>query len=302
MKTLIITLVSKPEQYTLEEPLVNTLFRKLEKKGYQIANFHWLSTNEACDIELYADDVVTIRALVTKILEEFPVDVFVQEKTENRMKKLLISDMDSTIIEQECIDELADVLGIKEQVSEITTRAMNGEIDFPSALRERVALLKGLKSSDLQGVYDDKISFMAGAKTLVATMNKKGTRCVLVSGGFTFFTEQVAKKIGFESHHANMLDFQNGILTGNVVEPILDKEAKVHALQQHAKELGISEHDVVALGDGANDLPMLRMAGLGVACHAKKAVKDEISYQVNHTTLESALFLQGIKRSEFVSN
>jgi phosphoserine phosphatase len=300
MQNFIVTIVTNPSQYTLDETIVNKIFRILEKQSSLVSGFSWLSVGEACDITLQAPSEKALREALLVYLADKPVDSFIQEKSEQRLKKLLISDMDSTIIEQECIDELADSLGIKPQVADITAKAMNGELDFPSALKERVALLKGLEESILQSVFENKITFMPGAKTLIATMNKLDTRCVLVSGGFTFFTQRVAKALGFAEHQANQLDFHQGKLTGKVIEPILDKEAKVEALEAQIAQLGITGNDVLALGDGANDLPMLERAALGIACHAKDAVKRVIHHQVNHTTLESVLFAQGIKREEFV--
>lgn len=300
MNELIITIVADLSQYRLDEHLVNKIFQKLERKKGSIIGFSWLSTQEACDIEVQDINKELAYAAVINAIEENPVDIFIQEKSSNRRKKFLISDMDSTIIEQECIDELADTLGLKEEVSAITAKAMNGELDFPSALRERVALLENLKESDLQKVYDDKITFMPGAKTLIQTMKKSGAYCLLVSGGFTFFTEKVKNTLGFDDHKANILDFNNGLLTGKVIDPILDKQDKLDSLNYHVARLNIADNDVISLGDGANDLPMLKAAGLAIAHHAKQAVKDVIPTQINHTNLESALFAQGFKRDEFI--
>ncbi|MFN8929519.1 MAG: phosphoserine phosphatase SerB [Alphaproteobacteria bacterium] len=209
-------------------------------------------------------------------------------------KKLLISDMDSTMIAQECIDELADLVGKKPHVAAITERAMNGELDFKAALSERVALLKGLTTADLARVMAERITLMPGAKTLIATMKARGCHTVLVSGGFTFFTARVAAATGFHEDHANHLDMENDHLTGKVVEPILDKESKLHLLQHIAAQKNLTLQETLAIGDGANDLPMLNAAGLGVAYHAKKMVQQQVTARINHNDLSALLLVQGI--------
>jgi len=205
-------------------------------------------------------------------------------------KKLLISDMDSTMIEQECIDELADFVGKKEFVAAITERAMRGELEFEAALRERVALLAGLPVEKLQECFDKKITMMKGAKELIAAFKITGGKCVLVSGGFTFFTERVANVLGFDEHYANTLEIENGALTGKVIEPILGKEAKLAELHRQCEMLGITPANVIALGDGANDLPMLQAAGLGIAYRAKPAVQAAVASRMNHSSLAEILF------------
>ena len=206
-------------------------------------------------------------------------------------KKLLISDMDSTMIEQECIDELADFVGKKAHVANITERAMNGELVFEDALRERVALLAGLPVEKLQQCFDERITMMGGAKELVAAFKKQGGKCVLVSGGFTFFTERVAKMLGFDEHYANVLEIANGKLTGKVAEPILGKEAKLAELHRQCKMLGCTPENVIAIGDGANDLPMLKAAGLGIAYHAKPSVQAQVSARINFGDLSSVIHI-----------
>lgn len=204
-------------------------------------------------------------------------------------KKLLISDMDSTMIEQECIDELADFVGKKEYVAAITERAMRGELVFEEALRERVALLAGLPVEKLQACSLQKITMMRGAKELVAAFKKQGGKCVLVSGGFTFFTERVAKTLGFDEHYANTLEIKDGALTGRVTPPILGKEAKRAELHRQCELLGITPANVIAIGDGANDLPMLQAAGLGIAYHAKPAVQAAVASHINHGDLSDVI-------------
>ena len=211
----------------------------------------------------------------------------------NRHKKLFISDMDSTLIHQECIDETADALGLKKQVALITEKAMRGEIDFHKALHERVALLKGLSETALLEIWQDKISIMEGAKPCLQRMKQNGATTILVSGGFTFFAEKVAKILGFDYYYANELVIEKGVLTGEVKEPILGQEAKLDYLKQHINALGITQHDAIAIGDGANDLKMIGHAGMGIAYQAKPAVRHEAAFQLNHTDLRGVLYLQG---------
>jgi phosphoserine phosphatase len=207
--------------------------------------------------------------------------------------------MDSTIIQQECIDEIADFAGVKPVVAAITERAMRGELDFASALRERLSLLRGLPVSDLQRVADERLALMPGARTLVRTMKTHGAYCALVSGGFTFFTAIVARMVGFDAHFANTLETADGRLTGRVVEPILGREAKLAALQALAVEHGIQGPETLAVGDGANDLAMVKAAGLGVAFHAKPLVAAEADAAITHGDLTALLYLQGYRREEF---
>ncbi|MGQ0564308.1 MAG: phosphoserine phosphatase SerB [Gemmobacter sp.] len=210
-----------------------------------------------------------------------------------RRKRLLLADMDSTMIRQECIDELAAEAGVGAQVAAITARAMNGELPFEGALRERVALLKGLPFAVIDRVLDHRITLMPGAQALVATMRAGGAMAALVSGGFTAFTARVAAALGFDEHRANVLQVADGHLTGTVAEPILGQAAKVQALEDLSLRLGIAPADVIAVGDGANDLGMLGRAGLGVALHAKPAVQAACDLRINHGDLTALLYLQG---------
>lgn len=218
----------------------------------------------------------------------------------NRKKKLLISDMDSTIIGQECLDELADFAGLKAEVSAITERAMRGELDFAGALTQRVAMLKGLGLQALETCYRERISLNPGARELVATMRTHGARTVLVSGGFRYFTSRVAALAGFDADRANTLADDGKSLTGDVGRPILGREAKLAALQEETAALGGAPVDAVAMGDGANDLDMIRAAGLGVAYKAKPIVAAETRARIQHTDLRAALFFQGYRVDEIV--
>lgn len=217
---------------------------------------------------------------------------------------LLVADMESTIIEQEMIDELADYVGLRDKISAITARAMRGELDFESSLRVRVAMLAGLDAGVLDEVYDKRVTLMPGAETLIKTMKANGAYCALVSGGFTVFTERVAARLGFDEHQANMLEIENGKLTGRVREPILGRAAKRQALERIARTLGIHLMETIAVGDGANDLDMLAAAGLGVAFRAKPKVQEAAGalpngVVVNDGDLTALLYLQGYRQDEF---
>ena len=241
-----------------------------------------------------------LRQEAAAAVAELPVDwALVPEAA--RRKKLLVADMDSTIINVECLDELADFAGIKAEIAAITERAMRGELEFEPALRERVAKLKGLVIGSLQRTYDDRVQLNRGARTLVRTMSASGARCVIVSGGFTFFTSRVAQAAGFHTHRANLLLDDGATLTGQVQEPILGRAAKLNALREEAAALGIGPNEALAIGDGANDLDMIKAAGLGIAYRAKLLVAAEAHARIDHTSLETALFFQGYARGEFVT-
>ena len=218
--------------------------------------------------------------------------------TEGRRKRLLIADMDSTIIGVECIDELADFAGVKPMVSEITERAMRGELDFEAALKARVALLRGLPESVLEQCYEARVTLNPGARALVRTMDALGAKTALISGGFTFFSARVAAAAGFAVNQANVLLAEEGVLTGEVSEPILGREAKYAALLRFSE--GFGPEGAIAVGDGANDLDMLREAGAGVAMHAKPVVAAQVDLRINHADLTALLYLQGYAAEEFV--
>ncbi len=253
----------------------------------------------ALDLLVDGPPVETHQAVKAAVGER-PVDFAVQP-VENRRKRLLIADMDSTIINVECLDELADFAGVKDKVSEITERAMRGELAFEGALRERVGMLKGLSVDALQACYDDRVKLNPGARTLVRTMAEHGARCALVSGGFTFFTSRVAQAAGFHLNRANTLIEADGKLTGTVGDPILGKEAKLAALQEETAALGLTPADALAVGDGANDLAMIEAAGLGVAYRAKPIVAAQAHAKVDHADLTALLYFQGYTAAEFVS-
>lgn len=238
------------------------------------------------------------RLAAAEAIEGVAVDACVQS-AEGRRKRLLIADMDSTIINVECLDELADFAGVKAQVAEITERAMRGELAFEGALRERVGMLKGLELDALQRAYDERVRLNPGARTLVRTMAAHGARCLLVSGGFTFFTSRVAAAAGFHDNRANTLGEADGRLTGTVGEPILGREAKLSALREETAALGSTPAEALAVGDGANDLAMIEAAGLGVAYRAKPIVAAQADAKVDHADLTALLYFQGYAAADF---
>ncbi|GAK44836.1 phosphoserine phosphatase SerB [Tepidicaulis marinus] len=257
----------------------------------------WLKEGHACDFMLESREAESSEEKARQALAGEAIDIVAQPLA-HRRKKLLVADMDSTIIEQECIDELADALGIKAQIAEITERAMRGELEFEPALRERVGLLKGLGIGELERVLETQITEMPGGRALCATMRAHGATCALVSGGFTFFTARIAEKVGFQHNQANVLLMEDGKLTGKVQEPILGRQAKLDALLYFSAELGLKPEETLAVGDGANDLAMIEKAGIGVAYHAKPVVAAAAPARIDHGDLTSLLYLQGYSEAE----
>ncbi|MXN49703.1 phosphoserine phosphatase SerB [Shinella sp. AETb1-6] len=292
----VATLVANPSNPVLTPSLAEKAADAVKASG-----LYWLADGIACDIALRdGSDIEAASAALRTIIGDAPVDLAVQA-AETRRKKLLIADMDSTMIGQECIDELAAEVGLKDKVATITARAMNGEIAFEPALRERVALLKGLPVSVIDEVIEKRITLTPGGRELIATMKAKGYYTALVSGGFTVFTSRIAATLGFHENRANILLDADGRLTGEVAEPILGKQAKVDALNEIAARLGISPEEAMAVGDGANDLGMLHLSGAGVALHAKPAVAAEAKIRIDHGDLTALLYLQGYRKSDFVT-
>ncbi|MEX0351020.1 MAG: phosphoserine phosphatase SerB [Paracoccaceae bacterium] len=289
----IATLLTAPDTPTLDPALLESL-----RNAWGGGEAAWLSPDEAAEFPLPI--LPDNRWQVWEDLQKLAVDLVVQP-AEGRRKKMLLADMDSTMIQQECIDELADEAGFGERVSAITARAMNGELDFEGALIERVGLLKGLDDAVIDKVLSERITLMPGGRELVATMRANGGYCALVSGGFTAFTRSVAAQLGFNENRANTLLVEDGALSGDVARPILGREAKVEALEQISAKLAIAETEVLAVGDGANDLGMLHRAGTGVALHAKPSVAAQCDVRVNHGDLTALLYLQGYARSDFAS-
>lgn len=298
--THVLTLIANPAVFALEE----SHGRQVAGLLPQASKPEWLAPSEACDIAFTPDaqaDLSAIENTARGALGGIPVDIVFQP-VKKRRKHLLVADMDSTLIGQECIDELADFAGLKPKIAAITERTMRGELEFESALRERVGLLAGLQEEVLHKVFAERISLTSGVRTLAATMRANGAATVVVSGGFTFFTSRVAEAAGFETHYANTLEVLNGTLTGRVVEPILGQQAKLDTLRLFRKKLGLSREDTLAVGDGANDLAMLEEAGLGVAYRAKPVVAEKAMARIDHANLTALLFAQGYRRTEFVED
>lgn len=265
----------------------------------------WLSPRAAWQAEFATNEasaVADLRAGVCSELNGLTIDVNVVVGDQAaRRKRLLVADMDSTIIEQECIDEIAEFAGVKLRVAEITERAMRGEIDFEAALKERVGMLAGLDVARLDQVFQERLTLMPGARVLVATMRAHGAYTALVSGGFTFFTSRIAALVGFDADRANTLEVRNGRLTGRVIEPILGRDAKLETLQRltRARDLAVSE--TLAVGDGANDLAMVKAAGLGIAYRAKPVVAADADACITHGDLTALLYLQGYREDELIT-
>lgn len=293
----VATLLSDPARPALTDAVVAAAQTLLPGAAAPV----WLADRLAADIPFTAANAA-LRALADQVRARLgaPVDVVLQPAT-GRRKKLYLTDMDSTVIEQECIDELADFAGLKEHVAKITERAMNGEIAFEPALRERVALLKGLPVSVVDEVLEKRITLMPGGKTLVATLRAHGVHTCLVSGGFTLFTGRIAAMLGFDEHRGNVLVVENGQLAGRVEEPILGKEAKLETLKELTARLNLKPEDSLVSGDGANDMPMIEAAGLGIAFRAKPAVAAGAPVRVDHGDLTALLYVQGYKREEFAT-
>ena len=259
----------------------------------------WLSPSRAFDIGFDGDPTAVLGEM-RATLNDAAADISVVA-TQGRKKKLLVSDMESTIIDCECLDELAAIAGIGPKIAAITERAMRGEIAFEGALRQRVGLLKGLPLTALEQVWQERVHLIPGAKELVATMKANGAHTLLVSGGFTYFTSRVAQALGFDEYQSNVLNDDGTALTGTVGEPILGREAKLEALERALRKLGLDASEALAVGDGANDLAMIQRAGMGVAYHAKPVVAAAAGASVAHNDLKALLYLQGYREEEIVS-
>jgi phosphoserine phosphatase len=297
MDTVLVAITS-PQNLKLTSDHMQTAMNAVNIGG----ELDWLSKAQSCQVAFAAPDRFDARQSedsVRQALQGLPIDIaFVP--TENRRKKLLVADMDSTIIQQECIDELAEVAGIADKVVGITARAMAGELDFQDALRERLGLLEGLPEKAIIEVITKRLTFTPGARELVQTMKANGALTALLSGGFTHFTSFVSKICGFDEHQANVLEIEDGKLTGKAIEPIMDKNQKKRSLAQLTVMNGMTFADTMAVGDGANDLPMLQRSCFGVSLHGKPALRDGARFRVDHGDLTALLYLQGYHKDEFV--
>lgn len=287
----VLCLIANPAEQALTPQLATAVHREI---GGEI---NWLAQSIACEIidPKSTDPVKMARA----VLEFTPIDLALLPR-DNRRKQLLLADMDSTMINEECIDELADALGLREKVADITARAMNGELDFGESLDTRVALLKGLNRKLIEEVRRERITLAPGGRALVQTMKAYGAHTMLISGGFTIFTDYIAKRIGFDAAEANVLEFDGDTLTGKVEKPIVDKDTKLDRLQALVSDKQLNSIQTLAVGDGANDLPMLQAAGLGVALHAKPAVAAQVDVKIDHGDLTALLYLQGYTEEDII--
>lgn len=291
----VLTLIAKPDKQQITPLVREEVIRLLQTQGSCVDATQCLGENEAYDffVNSLPDD-----AFLRALSKEEGLDI-ISQPTENRKKKVLIADMDSTIVTGETLDDLAEFAGLKDEVAAITARAMNGEIKFRDALHERVSMLKGLSSSFMENAME-QVELMPGAQTLVATMKANGAYCALVSGGFTFFTSRIAKQVGFDFNAGNEMEIVEGMLSGNVLEPILTKDSKLAFLKSITAEHGLTTADALAVGDGANDLPMILEAGLGIAFHAKPSVVGKAKQNIQYGDLRSLLFAQGYRVDQFV--
>lgn len=300
----VLTLIANPKNPALHADHVAKARRTLESAGARVGDVDWLAEKIACDLPFsgLVPDAArshTANALESDALGSSAIDI-VAQRAFGRRKSLLVADMESTIIENEMLDELADEIDARDKIAAITARAMNGELDFEDALRERVALLSGVDAVALDRAANN-IRIMPGARALVQTMRNNGAYCALVSGGFTYYTTKVRDCLGFDMDQANILKVSNGKITGVVTAPILGRNAKRETLLQLCRERNLDSTDAIAVGDGANDIAMLEVAGAGVAFHAKPLVAKQASILVNHGDLTALLYLQGYRQSEFSS-
>lgn len=295
----ILTLVAGSEAAPLNTSDIEALRQALSAAGASVAETDWLAPDHACDLGFEDLDIPAARQALAPLLSGLTADHAFQ-RPEGRRKALLVADMESTIIAQEMIDELAVILGIGPEIAKITERAMAGELAFEESLRSRVALLKDLPATHLHDL-SKLMTLNPGARTLVQTMRAHGAHTALVSGGFTFFTAQIREVCGFHEDRANSLIVKDGRLTGAVTEPILGREAKQEALEELARQQGLDNEAVCAVGDGANDLAMLAIAGLGAAYHGKAVVREATAFQIDHGDLTALLYFQGYRLEEFTN-
>ncbi|MEO0392369.1 MAG: phosphoserine phosphatase SerB [Pseudomonadota bacterium] len=295
----VLTLVADAQGAPLTRDHIKQVEAALDPLAIATGDVDWLAPERACDIALDACDPDQVEAAVTQALARATIDCFAQP-VDGRRKSLLLADMDSTIIAEESLDELAGYLGLKDKIAAITARAMAGELDFEAAITERVGLLTGLPETSIFDAVDE-MTINPGAATLVATMKAQGARCLLVSGGFEHFTGAVAAKLGFDEHQGNRLEIKDGKMTGQIEGAIRDQDSKLATLNATAVAMSLPLSAAMTVGDGANDVPMLKAAGAGVAYHAKPVAAAAARFRINHSDLSSLLYIQGYMRSEFVT-
>jgi phosphoserine phosphatase len=293
----VCTLIADPASRDLDLADVQAVREALRALGAEVDGHRWLAEHAAADLPYRGITPTAAGDAARRALRGRPLDVAAQPET-GRRKAVLVADMDSTIVTGETLDEMSEAVGLKDKIAEITRRAMNGELNFEEALRERVGMLQGLKEADVQATLE-RVELSQGAKTAIATLKRHGVTCALVSGGFTAIAEPVAQWCGFDRVVANRLIIENGALTGEVGEPIVGKEAKLATLRALAQQRGVHESAVASIGDGANDLPMLLASGLGVAYRAKPSVKAEARFALEHGDLTGLLYLQGYSEDAF---
>jgi len=295
----VLTVIGDPTSRPLTPAMIDAARRAIDSSRSTADGTDWLAEGIACDLPFDGSEPTITQALVREALGRAPLDLAIQPAA-GRRKKLLVADMESTIIRQEMLDELAEVAGIHEEVAEITALAMAGELDFEAALRERVGLLTGMSAETLESAAE-RMTLMPGARALVASMQAAGAYCALVSGGFTCFTRRIRELCGFDEDRANQLEVAEGQLTGRVCDPVLGRAAKLQALEQLSAAQGLVPFNACAVGDGANDLDMLGAAGLGVAYYGKPRVRAAAHYRVDHGNLTALLYMQGYHADEIVA-
>ena len=296
----VLTLLTDPAAPALNGALVALAREALIESGAEAGTAHWLSQSIACDLPFAGLPTDVAENAVRQYLIDAPVDLCAQAVA-HRRKRLLVADMDSTVIHQECIVELADFAGRRAEVAEITDRAMLGDLDFTEALEARAQMLQGLTSAQMERAYRERVTLSPGAQTLVRTMRANGAATALVSGGFTFFTERVRENAGFDDDQANDLEVVDGIVTGRVRPPVLDRSAKLSALMRLADQHAVPVEETMTVGDGANDIAMIQAAGLGVAYHARPLVAAAARARIDHGDLTALLYLQGYHDGDFTT-
>ena len=298
-----LTIISDPTKFTISEEILSKIKSFLTQQQITLLNITTLSSNEAYDFEIEIIEFTSqqITQQISELLDGLPIDFFLIENSKKGVKKLFISDMDSTLIQNECIDEIARSIGKYQEVQKITEAAMSGDLLFENSLEERVKLLEGTSIETLNQVSKEQIHFSEGVETTVKTLNKLGVITAVASGGFTFFSSKIKEQLELDHDFANHLEISNNALTGKLIPPIYGSIDKVKSLESLIKTYNLTTKDCIAIGDGSNDIPMLQSIPFGICYHAKPIVKKSIEYNINHTGFTSILFIQGIKKENFAS-